>query len=108
MKTNSYRRALAQGLDAVRANPKTILAAATAASAGPANAQGLSAAKSTLETFKSEILGIIPIVAVIALILLALAYAFKAAEKEVLIRWGIGVIIVGAASGIVDMMLGKT
>ena len=44
----------------------------------------------------------------IALILLALAYAFKAAEKEVLIRWGIGVIIVGAASGIVDMMLGKT
>ena len=36
------------------------------------------------------------------------ASQWTAAEKEVLIRWGIGVIIVGAASGIVDMMLGKT
>ena len=37
--------------------------------------------------------------------LIGLAYAFKLAEKEVLVRWTAGMIIVGAASGIVDMLV---
>ena len=108
MKFNSYRRALALGLESVRANPTSILtvAAAVAMTAGPANAQGLSHAKSALETFKTEILGIVPIIAVIALIILGLMYMAKAVDKEGLIRWGTGIIIIGTASGITDMLLG--
>ncbi len=104
---NKYRRLAAQTLNSVRANPGSILMAAGVAAtlATPAHAQGLSTAKSTLEKIKTEILGVVPILAVIALILIGLAYAFKLAEKEVLVRWTAGVIIVGAASGIVDMLV---
>lgn len=109
MKTKMFRAALAQGLESVRANPKSLLlaAAAVAVTASPANAQGLSNAKTVVEKFKTEVLGLIPAVCVVALILIGAAYAFKLAEKEVLIRWGAGVLIIGAASGIVDMFLGN-
>ena len=60
-----------------------------------------------VDKFKTEVLGIIPAICVVALILIGAAYAFKLAEKEVLIRWGAGVLIIGAASGIVDLFLGN-
>ena len=109
MKSQTFRAALAQGLESVRANPKSLLlaAAAVAVTATPAHAQGLSNAKSVVDKFKTEVLGIIPAICVVALILIGAAYAFKLAEKEVLIRWGAGVLIIGAASGIVDLFLGN-
>lgn len=84
--------------------PVAALALAAAASANPAYAAGLEGAKTILETFKTEILGIIPIVAVIALVLLGIGYATKMVDKETFVRWGIGCIIAGGASGIAGMI----
>lgn len=66
----------------------------------PAAAQGLLKAKSILESFKAELLTIIPVVAVIALLLLAVGYATKFVEKDTFVRWAIGVIIAGSAAQI--------
>lgn len=65
--------------------------------AQPAHAQGLSNAKSVLDSFLSELKTIVPVAATIALIGLALAYAAKMVEKDTLIRWGIGIIVAGSA-----------
>lgn len=63
----------------------------------PAHAQGLSNAKSVLDSFLGELKTIVPVAATIALIGLALAYAAKMVEKDTLIRWGIGIIVAGSA-----------
>lgn len=81
-----------------------LLAVAAVAAASPAHAQGLSGAKTFLETFKTEVLGVIPIIAVIALVLLGIGYAAKMVEKETFVRWAIGCIIAGSAAAITNMI----
>ena len=61
---------------------------------------GLSKAKGILETFRDELLTIIPIVAIIALVALGIGYATKFVEKDTFVRWAIGIIIAG--SGFVE------
>jgi type IV secretory pathway VirB2 component (pilin) len=84
--------------------PALALAAAGVLCASPAAAQGLEGARTILETFKEEILGIVPIVAVIALVLLGVGYAMRVVDKDTFIRWGFGCIIAGGASGIASMI----
>lgn len=72
--------------------------------AEPAHAQGLSNAKSVLDSFLSELKTIVPVAATIALIGLALAYAAKMVEKDTLIRWGIGIIIAGCAGSLASTL----
>ena len=75
----------------------------TLALPGEAFGAGLARARGALETVKSELLTIIPVVAVIALMLLAIGYATKSVEKETFYRWAIGVIIAGSAAEITAM-----
>lgn len=67
---------------------------------------GLEKAKTVLDTIKTEILGIVPIIAVIALIALGVGYAMNSVQKETFMRWAVGLIIVGSAAQITTMLLG--
>ena len=67
---------------------------------------GLEKAKSVLDTIKTEILGIVPVIAVIALIGLGIGYAINSVQKETFMRWGAGLIIVGSAAQITTMLIG--
>ena len=71
-----------------------------------AHAQGLEKAKGVLEIIKTEILGIVPLVAVIALIGLGIGYAMNSVQKETFVRWAVGLIIIGSAAQITKMLLG--
>jgi type IV secretory pathway VirB2 component (pilin) len=71
-----------------------------------AHAQGLEKAKGILEIIKTEILGIVPLVAVIALIGLGIGYAMNSVQKETFVRWAVGLIIIGSAAQITKMLLG--
>ena len=70
-----------------------------------AKAAGLEKAKTTLETFKSELMSITPVIAIIGLILLGIAYATNFVEKDTFFRWGVGILIVGSAAQITSMLL---
>ena len=72
---------------------------------GTAEAQGLSRARTVMQSFQGELLSIVPIVAVIALILLAILWGCKAIRFVDLCRWGGGVLIVGCASQLVSMLM---
>jgi hypothetical protein len=74
-----------------------LVGTAVVMAAAPAHAEGLSNAKSVLDSFLSELKTIVPVAATIALILLAVGYAAKMVEKDTLIRWGIGIIVAGSA-----------
>lgn len=73
--------------------------------AGPASAQGLSQAQTVLNTFKSDLTTIIPIVATVALMLCGVLYAMRMMHKDTFVHWFIGILIVGSASEIVSMIL---
>lgn len=72
----------------------------------PAYGEGLEKAKGILELIKTEILGIVPLIAVIALIGLGVGYAMNSVQKETFIRWAVGLIIIGSAAQITSMLLG--
>ena len=67
---------------------------------------GLEKAKGILSTIQKDILSIVPIIAVIALICLGIGYAINSVQKDTFMRWGGGLIIVGSAAKITDMLLG--
>ena len=67
---------------------------------------GLEKAKGVLEVIKTEILGIVPIIAVIALIGLGIGYSTGFVQKETLWKWVFGLIIVGSAAQITTMLIG--
>jgi len=68
-------------------------------------AAGLEHAKSILETFKAELLDIVPYIAVIVLIGLGIAYLYGAIDKGLFVRWFVGMIIIASASTFTSMML---
>jgi len=80
-------------------------AVAMAALARAAEAQGLSRARSTLQSFQSELMLFVPIVAVVSLVILAVLWGLRVIHFRTLAQWGGGVLIVGAASQLVNMLL---
>jgi type IV secretory pathway VirB2 component (pilin) len=70
-----------------------------------AEAQGLSRARSTLQTFQSELMLFVPIVAVISLVILGVLWGLRVIYFRQLAQWGGGILIVGAASQVVNMLM---
>lgn len=73
--------------------------------AGSAGAQGLSRARSTLQNFQGELMLFVPIVAVVSLVILAVLWGLRVIHFRTLAQWGGGVLIVGCASQLVNMLL---
>jgi type IV secretory pathway VirB2 component (pilin) len=73
--------------------------------AGVAQAQGLSRARSTLQSFQGELMLFVPIVAVVSLIVLAVLWGLRVIHFRTLAQWGGGVLLVGCASQVVNMLL---
>lgn len=73
-----------------------VAAFALALQVNPVAAQGLTKAKSSLETFQSELTTIIPIAAAVILLALGIGYAGKFIEKDTFVRWAVGVMIAGS------------
>lgn len=71
-----------------------------------AHATGLAKAKGILEIIKGEILTIVPVIAVVALIGLGIGYAMGSVQKETFVKWVVGLVIVGSATSITQMLLG--
>ncbi|WP_273723076.1 VirB2 family type IV secretion system major pilin TrwL [Bartonella sp. AU18XJBT] len=67
-------------------------------------AQNLDTAKNALDTFKTQLIGIIPIAAAVILLCLAIGYAGRYIEKDTFVRWAIGVIIAGSAVEIATLL----
>jgi uncharacterized membrane protein len=70
-----------------------------------AEAQGLSRARSTLQNFQSELMLFVPIVAVVSLIILAVLWGLRVIHFRTLAQWAGGVLLVGCASQLVNMLL---
>ena len=70
-----------------------------------ANAQGLSRARSSLQSFQAELLLFVPIVAVVSLIILAVLWGLRVIHFRTLAQWGGGVLLVGCATQLVNMLL---
>ena len=68
-------------------------------------AQGLSKARSTMQAFQAELLLFIPIVAVVSLIVLAVLWGLRVIHFRTLVQWGGGVLLVGCATQLVNMLL---
>lgn len=84
---------------------KLAVAAALLTTTAVAQAQGLSRARSTLQTFQSELMLFVPIIAVVSLIILGILWGLRVIHFRTLAQWGGGVLIVGAASQLVSMLL---
>ena len=82
-----------------------ILAAGIMAATGTAEAQGLSRARSVLQNFQSELMLFIPIVAVVSLIILGILWGLRVIRFTTLAQWGGGVLVVGCATQLVNMLL---
>jgi len=81
------------------------IAVSMTAFAGSAEAQGLSRARSTLQNFQGELMLFVPIVAVVSLVILAVLWGLRVIHFRTLAQWGGGVLIVGCASQLVNMLL---
>jgi len=84
---------------------KLLLALTAASTAVAVEAQGLSRARTTLQSFQGELLLFVPIVAVVSLIVLAILWGLRVIHFRTLVQWGGGVILVGCASQLVNMLL---
>ena len=82
-----------------------VVAVAVASSASAVQAQGLSRARSTLQNFQSELMLFVPIVAVVSLIILGILWGLRVIHFRTLAQWGGGILIVGAATQLVSMLL---
>ncbi len=69
-----------------------------------AQVNGLGNTKKVLETFKDQLMTIIPIAAAIILLCLAIGYAGRYIEKDTFVRWAIGVVIAGSAVEIASLL----
>ena len=68
-------------------------------------AQGLSKARSTLQAFQGELLLFVPLVAVVSLIVLAVLWGLRVIHFRTLVQWGGGVLLVGCATQLVNMLM---
>ena len=88
-----------------RAMQRTVIAVTMSCVAVAAEAQGLSRARTTLQSFQAELLLFVPIVAVVSLIVLAVLWGLRVIHFRTLTQWGGGVLLVGCASQLVNMLL---
>ncbi len=84
---------------------RTMVAVALSCATAAAEAQGLSRARTTLQSFQAELLLFVPIVAVVSLIVLAVLWGLRVIHFRTLAQWGGGVLLVGCASQLVNMLL---
>ncbi len=84
---------------------RLILVVAATCWAMAVSAQGLSRARTTLQSFQSELLLFVPIVAVVSLIILAILWGLRVIHFRTLAQWGGGVLLVGCATQLVNMLL---
>lgn len=84
---------------------KAAVATISALASFNANAGGLAKAKGALDSFLSELHVIVPVAATIVLICLGLAYSWRMIQKDTLVQWGVGIIIVGSAAEIVALFV---
>ncbi len=70
-----------------------------------AEAQGLSRARSTLQNFQAELMLFVPIIAVVSLVILGVLWGLRVIHFRTLAQWGGGVLLVGVASQLVNMLL---
>ena len=80
-------------------------AVAMASLAATAEGQGLSRARTALQNFQAELLLFVPIIAVVSLIILAVLWGLRVIHFRTLAQWGGGVLLVGCASQLVNMLL---
>ena len=73
--------------------------------AATVEAQGLSRARTSLQAFQAELLLFVPIVAVVSLIILAVLWGLRVIHFRTLVQWGGGVLLVGCATQLVNMLL---
>ncbi len=83
----------------------TVVGVAMTCFAAVGEAQGLSRARTTLQSFQAELLLFVPIVAVVSLIVLAVLWGLRVIHFRTLAQWGGGVLLVGCASQLVSMLL---
>jgi type IV secretory pathway VirB2 component (pilin) len=81
------------------------VAAAMALTTGSAEAQGLSRARSVLDTLRGEIMLLVPVVAVLSLVVLGVLWGLRVIRFHTLAQWGGGILVVGCASQLVSMLL---
>ncbi len=84
---------------------RPVVALTMACCARVAEAQGLSRARTTLQSFQAELLLFVPIVAVVSLIVLAILWGLRVIHFRTLAQWGGGVLLVGCATQLVNMLL---
>jgi hypothetical protein len=84
-----------------------VLAVAVAAQAQVQSGGGLTRARSTLESFKTEILGVLPTIATIAGIILIALWKTGVIRARTLVQWGAGCALIGCVSGIVNLLMGS-
>ncbi len=84
---------------------KLVFAGAVAFAGRAAQAQGLSRARSTLQTFQSELMLFVPIIAVVSLVVLGILWGLRVIHFRTLAQWGGGVLLVGCAGQIVNMLM---
>ncbi|WP_455474040.1 VirB2 family type IV secretion system major pilin TrwL [Bartonella sp. B30(2025)] len=70
----------------------------------PTYAKDLETAKKALEALQKQLVGIVPIAAAVILLCLAISYAGRFIEKDTFLRWSVGVIIAGSATGLAEML----
>ncbi|WP_208435402.1 VirB2 family type IV secretion system major pilin TrwL [Bartonella phoceensis] len=65
---------------------------------------GLENARRVLNTFREQLILIIPVAAAVILLCLAIGYAGRYIEKDTFVRWAIGVVIAGSAVEIANLL----
>jgi hypothetical protein len=74
--------------------------------AGAAQAQGLTKAKTTLQAFQGELMGLVPIIAMLAGIILVVLWKTNVIRARTLVQWGVGCALIGSVSEIVHLLMG--
>lgn len=69
-----------------------------------AQERGFAHTKKVLDTFKDQLMTIIPLAAAVILLCLALGYAGRYIEKDTFVRWALGVVIAGSAVEIASLL----
>ncbi|WP_455474041.1 VirB2 family type IV secretion system major pilin TrwL [Bartonella sp. B30(2025)] len=70
----------------------------------PTYAKDLETAGKALKALQKQLVDIVPIAAAVILLCLAISYAGRFIEKDTFLRWSVGVIIAGSATGLADML----
>ncbi len=71
-----------------------------------AEAQGLTRAQSTLNSFYGQVMGLLPLVATLAGVVLIALWKTGVIRARTLVQWGAGCALIGSVSEIVKVLMG--